>query len=710
MVNLQPPPSDLDGHRRDSATSIAVRPLSDLSEQDFLVHVDGSSTVADDDAILGEYPRHPVRCMQGAFEESIMDSTDPHALKTRNTLDAAARRLQLLELDQFSDEYSSRWCQKPNARYHPLWKVIAQISFGVHLLHQNLAKSEQEVVNILQGHIREVDAFLEDVTADFDLAIKDIEERTRLLELPLQHGDTFDNMLLDKPFRVAIVEGNDIIERIINRTRKAMKGSLKDISKGCDATAELAKYLDRIGSEWTRGSEELLDIMAAMRGNAEGWYRAFRTVEATGALLSSRLGNLDATVTEVARRAGDASRKDLVIQQAQQQLEKREQRRQLRASRSTPHLASRGIASPALSTRTLTSPAISQRGLASPHMRSSRHVSVRTSQIDKPLPSVPSIRSLMNNAHERSVSQPIRPTQVAPVLPESALTEPSTPELEFEVPGGVSYFPLESGGTSMASSRKSSTSTKRPEQMPSRPPSRGYSDKEVLFLPGPAPEPSRLQPLRSPLKNILSADGPEDSLRSFVTASNVRSPLMKEIITEESPRAESPAGIKSPINVNVRDVDESTSSSKKDISSRGSSVSEERPSETLRDSTYTLAPKTPQTFEKPTSPQKRRASNFGLFPTLNGPPPGAHPLHSNRVSGRISVEIPVRTRRRNLSQETTALPPCPPRVEQPEHDQPLKLRKGVTGKPSLSSFRSLFAKKQAQRQIGNGGLGGHTAI
>lgn len=65
--------------------------------------------------------------MRGAFEESIkeaMDRDDPDK-RVRKTLDAASRRLQLLELndDEFSDEHSSRWRQKPGAKFHPLWKV-----------------------------------------------------------------------------------------------------------------------------------------------------------------------------------------------------------------------------------------------------------------------------------------------------------------------------------------------------------------------------------------------------------------------------------------------------------------------------------------------------------------------------------------------------------------------------------------------------------
>ena len=237
---------------------------------------------------------------------------DPDA-RIRQTLDAATRRLQLLELDNPKDaHYATRWRRKPGAKFHPLWKLIAQISFGIHLLHQRIAKSEEEVIRILQTHVDEVDGFLEDTGEDFDLAMRDIDERLRLLLLPLEHGKTFNKMLRDRDFRKCIIEGNDIIERICIRTSKAMTKSLDDVERGLEAAAELAKFLDRLGKDWNEEDEDMLNVYTAMSGNAEGWSHAFLNIKKKGEKLKRMIRRLERIVTEVEKQAGMASRRKLV--------------------------------------------------------------------------------------------------------------------------------------------------------------------------------------------------------------------------------------------------------------------------------------------------------------------------------------------------------------------------------------------------------------
>ena len=283
------------------------------------------------DSLNGPWPVHPVSALRGAFEESIEEAMDQDH-KVTSRLNAATRRLQLLQLDDddlFGEGHSARWRrQKPGAKYHPLWKLIAQISFGVHLLHKKIAKSEDEVIKILQTHIDDIDAFLEDTNLDFDLAVKDIEERTELLCIPLDNGKVFDRMLRSKSFRSAILEGNDIIEKIIQRTNRAMSRSLDDgqycrvrvsaftnisqVKSGLEATAEFAKFLDRLGNEWTSKDEEIKGVYDAMQGNAEGWYCCFENLQEKGDYLQKILIRLDTLVGDVARRAGIASRRKTV--------------------------------------------------------------------------------------------------------------------------------------------------------------------------------------------------------------------------------------------------------------------------------------------------------------------------------------------------------------------------------------------------------------
>jgi len=88
-----------------------------------------------------------------------------------------------------------------------------------------------------------------------------------------------------------------------------MSIALEDVSNGLEGTAELAKYLDRLGSEWARDNEDLRSIYAAMRANAEGWYACFKSIELKGKHLRLQCSVLQSTVTEVARRCGMVSRR-----------------------------------------------------------------------------------------------------------------------------------------------------------------------------------------------------------------------------------------------------------------------------------------------------------------------------------------------------------------------------------------------------------------
>lgn len=259
-------------------------------------------------------PVHPVTAMQGAFEESMdetMNVDEPEVPDRYSKADSVTRRKLLLEQAQYERTVAGRWKQKPGERFHPLWKLVAQISFGMHLLQQGLAKSDEEVLKILQTHVDEVDGFLERTTEDFDLAQGDINERIRYLKLPLEHGQVFDQMLENRDFRVAIVEGNEKIEHIIDRTAAAMNDALKDVQKGLDATRELAKYMTRVDKQWDNRTEEHDSVYLAMIGNTEGWTRAFLSLQSKGGHLRKALVQLGSIVAEMQRRAGAASRRIL---------------------------------------------------------------------------------------------------------------------------------------------------------------------------------------------------------------------------------------------------------------------------------------------------------------------------------------------------------------------------------------------------------------
>lgn len=256
-------------------------------------------------------PAHPIPQLQKPFEESMIESSDTRDDEDVPT-DAMARRTMLLEAPTYERVIAGRWKQKPGEKYHPLWKLVAQLSFGMHLLAESMAISEGEVMRILQSHVDDIDGFLERTTDDFDLAQSDIHERIRCLKLPLAHGDIFDRMLEDRAFRASILDGNEKIDHVISRTKKAAKDALKDVQKGFDATTMLEKYLTKLNSTWKRDSPEHEAVLVAMLGNVEGWRQAFLELHLQGNKLAGSLAKLADIVSEMEQRAAIVSRNVLV--------------------------------------------------------------------------------------------------------------------------------------------------------------------------------------------------------------------------------------------------------------------------------------------------------------------------------------------------------------------------------------------------------------
>lgn len=160
----------------------------------------GAYDVADNaDTDIVTPPVHPVHSLQGAFEESYFESTrDSILLGGDYEFDPEMRRRQLLEAECYEDGWVTKWKPRRGAKYHPYLKLIAQITFGMHLLEQEQAKSNAEVVKILQHHVDDIDSFLEQTWGDFEMANKDIEERIRFLKMPMNHAEVFEMMLDEK--------------------------------------------------------------------------------------------------------------------------------------------------------------------------------------------------------------------------------------------------------------------------------------------------------------------------------------------------------------------------------------------------------------------------------------------------------------------------------------------------------------------------------
>ncbi|KIW02891.1 uncharacterized protein PV09_05941 [Verruconis gallopava] len=259
-------------------------------------------------------PQHPIKSMQGPFEESIEEAANPPDTSVQdsfNQLDARKRRQRLLDTDSTNGTYNEQWrSQSSTARFHPLTKIISQVAFGVHLLHQQLAKSDEEVVRILQKHVDDVDNFVQRTEEDFDLAINDIRERINYLKLPLEHAGVFDVMLDDKTFRKQILDGNEKIEKVVDKTSMLVKDLQVDVQKGMEATIEMGKYLDDISDDWPQNDRGSIQIFQTMQANVEGWVQCMSTLQMKGNGLSVAVVQLGSILNEMAKRAASASRRE----------------------------------------------------------------------------------------------------------------------------------------------------------------------------------------------------------------------------------------------------------------------------------------------------------------------------------------------------------------------------------------------------------------
>jgi len=259
-----------------------------------------------------DVPRHPIESMQAAFAESLaeVNSGTLHLKPKLRTADATARRDRLLDEAKSDGPPAALWRLRPGQQCHELRKLVAQISFGVYLLMKSMANSNVQVVSILQGHIDEVDEFLEVTMEDVALATKDLTERLELLKLPMDNMAVFESMLEDRAFRLQIVEGNVQIEHIVSRTTTSLVQSVRDIAEGLRSTNEFAGFLaESVDGPWRQTRPDVIQIFEAMRSNTEGWANAFTDLQAKASALDALMVKLNAMVAEMDKRAGEVSRR-----------------------------------------------------------------------------------------------------------------------------------------------------------------------------------------------------------------------------------------------------------------------------------------------------------------------------------------------------------------------------------------------------------------
>ncbi|KAJ2892027.1 hypothetical protein MKZ38_010416 [Zalerion maritima] len=260
-------------------------------------------------------PRHPIPIMQEAFKESLDEATDNNAPEKPKLRigDAKYRRGLVVSQAEGSRKLESdlaRWRKRPGQKHHEIWKLIAQISFGVYLLLTGQANNERQVVGILQGHIDDVDEFLEVTMEDLEYAVDDLTDRMSLLQLAVKNMDVFEKMLEDRNYRFQIVSGNEKIEKILTPTRRCLEETAKDVSEGLDAVREFAIYLSKQqDGAWREKRPRVVDIFNAMKSNTEGWFNALMELESKHKVLDALVGNLSGIVSEMDRKAGEVSRR-----------------------------------------------------------------------------------------------------------------------------------------------------------------------------------------------------------------------------------------------------------------------------------------------------------------------------------------------------------------------------------------------------------------
>ncbi|ATY63368.1 hypothetical protein A9K55_007352 [Cordyceps militaris] len=266
-----------------------------------------SPSTADESA-----PEHPIPAFQGAFAESLREATEGTAVQKPRLqeMDAKSRRERLLSQGKDEDPFDIKWRYRPGQTQHEVMKLVAQISFGVYLMFNGMANSNAQVIGILQGHIDEIDEFLEVALEDLKQAVEDLTKRIQHLKLPMENITVFEQLLEDRKFRAEILDGNERIDGILTRTNAAMRQWDDDIEAGLRGSTVFASWLnDQAGGDWRHEQPDLVDVYDAMKGNTEGWQNAFEDMNNRAQEINSLIMTLMTIITEMESKAGEVSRR-----------------------------------------------------------------------------------------------------------------------------------------------------------------------------------------------------------------------------------------------------------------------------------------------------------------------------------------------------------------------------------------------------------------
>jgi len=258
-------------------------------------------------------PLHPIPSMQGPFEESFLEAEDDENDLPWSEIDAiadpSARRQRLLDNPcRYNGTYTARWRLSPHRKYHPIWKLVAQISFGLHILQTGTAYSEADVLAIIDKHLMDLTRHLSHSHEDYDEALRDVKARTDTLS-----NSALDEILLRDPFRRAsIAELNSMTEQIIDASGKTIDDTISDVRNGLDATEDLLGYLADVEDDCRRGRFELLETYDQINRISEDWIKSFDSLEKKAGSLAVSLVQLGGAANEMSKKLDQFSSRQTV--------------------------------------------------------------------------------------------------------------------------------------------------------------------------------------------------------------------------------------------------------------------------------------------------------------------------------------------------------------------------------------------------------------
>ncbi|PFH57426.1 hypothetical protein XA68_15086 [Ophiocordyceps unilateralis] len=257
-------------------------------------------------------PVHPISSLQVAFTESLDEVTDGSIAEKPKLalLNAHQRRAELLNQAKDAAPPDALWRYRPGQTQHELFKLLAQIAFGVYLLLDGMANSNSQVIAILQSHIDDVDEYLEVTLQDLAQATADLNARIHHLKMPLSNVAAFEKLLEDRDFRRDILTANEKIDHVLCRTTAAMKQWDDDVAAGLKSTIAFTAWLaEQDDSAWRNRCPDVADVFDAMRGNAEGWLLAFEDIHRRADDVNGLIVRLTTIIAEMEKKAGEVSRR-----------------------------------------------------------------------------------------------------------------------------------------------------------------------------------------------------------------------------------------------------------------------------------------------------------------------------------------------------------------------------------------------------------------